>query len=155
MSLPVMPGAGFPRGIDVGDHENVSTDKPVSEVLPERRRSAVAMRLEDAHDAFPSAVGGGGKRSLDLGRQMRVVVDEGHPVDLASELEAPSDTAEPGECCGSGGGRTTAAIVATKAACVAGVVHARGRQLARVTSAPSCRIVKATDARPVSMSTMR
>ena len=61
---------------------------------------------------------------------MRVVVDEGHPVDLASELEAPSDTAEPGECCGRCGGRTTCGDRRHEGGrCVAGVVHARGRQL--------------------------
>ena len=92
-------GAGeLSRRVDVGQDEHVGVDERVGEVAPEasrcgcsgaagtpRPRGATRLRARRASTARTSA-----------GR-WRVVVDERDAVDLAAELEAAGDAAEPAE----------------------------------------------------------
>ena len=64
------------------------------------RHAVVPVRLEHRDDPLPviTAATGRGEHRRDLGRQMRVVVDEGGTAVDAPDVEPTGDTAEPGEC---------------------------------------------------------
>ena len=97
------PGIGVgPRGVDVGEHDDVGVDERVGVVGPDLGDPVVPVRLEHRDDALPAVAARprGGEHRGDLGRQMAVVVDErGARVD-AADVEPAGDPAEPGECVG-------------------------------------------------------
>ena len=95
MTRPETPGIGVSPAGYTSVSTNVSASENASgELITDRRGAGIAVRLENDHDAAPRTLTSRGDRRSDLGRQVRVVVDERHPVAFASVLEPARDTAE-------------------------------------------------------------
>src|SRR5205823_8105681 len=93
--------------VHLGHHEQVGGVEGRIEVAPERRGTAVPVRLEDAHHARPTALAGGPERGAHLAGKVRVVVDERDARTLAAKLEASGDAAVARERLGGGCERRT------------------------------------------------
>ena len=90
--------------VDVGDDEHVGLVEGARELLEERLRARVAVRLEGDDDAAVEARLRGVERRLDLGGVVAVVVDDHHvaglalaSVRLAEHREAALHAAERGD----------------------------------------------------------
>ena len=84
----------FACGVDIGEHEDVSRDECLAELLVQELRARVAMRLEDADQALRARLLGGLERRGDLRRMVRVVVDDPDAICAALRLEAALGTVE-------------------------------------------------------------
>jgi hypothetical protein len=84
----------FARGIDVGDEQLVHIAKTRAELLLQKLRAAVAMRLEEADDALRAQTLRRGQRGGDFTRMMAVVIHHGEMLAAVPDLEAAFRTAE-------------------------------------------------------------
>ena len=87
----------FAGRIHIGEHDGVGVDERVGEVAPQPSSARVAVRLEDGHDPAPLPLPGRLEGGDDLAREMRVVIDQRHPANLAPELEAARHATEAAE----------------------------------------------------------
>ena len=91
----------FARGVDRRDERDVRAAQRVAELRREVARARIEMRLKQRDDAaLRIAAARGVERGPDLGRMMRVVVDDQRAVVVAEDLEAAIDAEELGDAGG-------------------------------------------------------
>src|SRR5207302_1552608 len=92
------PGQHFPGNacnrllagrIDIEHKHGVCVRKSIGELLQQRLRAGIAVRLE--YNVYLSVVTlpRSGKSRLDLGGMMPVIVNDGHPCCMPAQLESP------------------------------------------------------------------
>ena len=85
---------GFARRVNIGDDDMIGVVESRAEFVPQRLGAGIAMRLEHRQDAFAAGRARGRERGANLGRMMRVVVDEEKAIALIFDLEAAARVAE-------------------------------------------------------------
>ena len=92
--------------VDLGDNRQVGTVESVRELRRQRLGARIAVRLKDGHDPTPlsrlACSGCGGDIRRYLGREVGVVVDEGHPARRSATFESTANAFERGDRLGRG-----------------------------------------------------
>ena len=92
---PLMPGnAGLARRVNIGDDDMIGVVKGAAKFVPQRLGARITMRLKHRQDAFAAGRFRGRERGADLGRMMRVIVDEEKAIALIFDLEAAARVAK-------------------------------------------------------------
>ena len=84
----------FARGVNIGNNDVIGVVEGASKLVPQRLGAGITMRLEHGQDAFASGRARGRERGADLGRMMRIIVDEEKTISLIFDLTAAAGMAE-------------------------------------------------------------